>query len=248
MSKDRNEGIRPASRYPTYAPLAELKGVLAEMPWAVALFDRQWRFIFATSIFTEVFELLGHRPVEGKAVIDLIPDAPVDFLKEVGMAALSGEVRMDQPYDWYRDSGQVWQCLYSVYPWQYGSQRGIIAECRSSVVNGIERIVNAMGGGDIPRLRRREPLVLHRSGLAEEEPPGTWDMHAYLGDLVDARVEENLARSVLLAGGEVTFTITEMLKTMAGEPCRVKHVAVISRLGEETTSPPAGSSSGNGPR
>jgi hypothetical protein len=88
---------------------------------------------------------------------------------------MAGEVRQNEPFVWYRDSGQIWECSYSVFPWLYGNQRGIIVECRSIRVNGIERIVNAMGGGNIPWRNAADhglTASLHHSMMLDAMPKG----------------------------------------------------------------------------
>lgn len=70
-----------------------------------------------------------------------------------------------------------------------------------------------------------------RSG-DDDKTVTTMDLHAYLSDLVDSQVDEDMAMEIIQEGGDVQFTVTELLKRVAGVRCRIKLIAVIERIGE----------------
>ncbi len=118
----------------------ELRRAMSQLPWACALVDEDWRFFFATDSYIQVFELVDI-PIVGKAIKELMPDVQED----VGAVTME-KLSRDEPYHatvpqiWPRADGRVWEMVYSLYPWRYDGKRGTIIECRSIVVDGVERI------------------------------------------------------------------------------------------------------------
>lgn len=105
----------------------QLRLFIAHTPAAIAMFDRQMRYLAVSSRWIEDYHLRDAKNIIGKSHYDVFPEIPQHW-KEIHQKGMAGEVsRMDEEY-FQRLDGTVNCLLWEVRPWYKmdGSVGGII--------------------------------------------------------------------------------------------------------------------------
>jgi len=92
-----------------------LRVFVKNVPAAVAMFDREMRYIEVSNCWCTTFSVDGSK-ILGRSHYDFFPDLPERF-KEIHRRALAGEaVRVDEDR-WDRECGTMWS-RFEVHPWK----------------------------------------------------------------------------------------------------------------------------------
>ncbi|MGE0786619.1 MAG: PAS domain S-box protein [Sandaracinaceae bacterium] len=106
--------------------LAKMRGIIGDAPSALAIFDRDIRYLATSRMWLEQFGG-GRASLEGLAHYEVVPDIP-EAWREVHRRALKGEsLHADEDLFVRADGRRMW-LKWSVYPWrdEAGAVRGIV--------------------------------------------------------------------------------------------------------------------------
>ncbi|MDK2741677.1 MAG: PAS domain S-box protein [Nitrospira sp. BO4] len=104
-------------------------------PAAIAMFDRDMRYLAASRRWMEDYRLTGD--IVGQSHYDMFPDVSLRW-KEVHRRGLAGEVLSADEDQFVRDDGSVQWITWDVRPWYSGDQIGGIAIATEDVTARVE--------------------------------------------------------------------------------------------------------------